>query len=213
MCPAYHQSLDIPWGSCQMETSLSTSTTTTKTSTQTWYLVSKTRFFGKCYLNQFVNWFFKTRLAYKWRLANSRYQIRARRLFSPAAEGRQSLDLTRWYSQLLLESLSSKLIVKTVVLVTLELHFRESLATKAVRSPAGHSLSLESTTSSMSLLAPAGVDIVSQSGHVHIQSYRDMVFRARGHNSKFRIDAGTILLPSLPSLPYRHRWICGMTIH
>ncbi len=46
---------------------------------------------------------------------------------------------------------------------------RESLATKAVRSPAGHSLSLESTTSSLALLAPAGVDITSQSGHVNIQ--------------------------------------------
>ena len=93
---------------------------------------------------------------------------------------------------------------------------RESLATKAVRSPAGHSLSLESTTSSLALLAPAGVDITSQSGHVNIQvrtsaytwrcvmcalqAYRDVVFRARGHNSQFRIDAGTILLPSLPTL-------------
>ena len=51
----------------------------------------------------------------------------------------------------------------------LTLTLRESLATKAVRSPAGHSLSLESTTSSLSLLAPAGVDITSQSGHVNIQ--------------------------------------------
>ena len=51
----------------------------------------------------------------------------------------------------------------------LTLTLRDSLATKAVRSPAGHSLSLESTTSSLSLLAPAGVDITSQSGHVNIQ--------------------------------------------
>lgn len=85
-----------------------------------------------------------------------------------------------------------------------------------MRSPAGHSLSLESTTSSLALLAPAGVDITSQSGHVNIQvrtrawpsrcvmsvlqAYRDVVFRARGHNSQFRIDAGTILLPGLPTL-------------
>jgi len=100
---------------------------------------------------------------------------------------------------------------KVILSASAGVSVKESLATKAVRSPAGHSLSLESTTSSMSLLAPAGVDIVSQSGHVHIQSYRDMVFRARGHNSKFRIDAGTILLPSLPSLPYRHRSIAGQT--
>ena len=106
--------------------------------------------------------------------------------------------------------------------------FRESLGTKAVRSPAGHSLSLESTTSSMSLLAPAGVDIISQSGHVHLQvhstmqysavqcsavqygtesaqAHRDLVFRARGHNSLLRIDAGTVLLPGLPALARQPR--------
>ena len=95
---------------------------------------------------------------------------------------------------------------------------RESLGTKAVRSPAGHSLSLESTTSSMSLLAPAGVDIISQSGHVHLQvhstvqystvsaqAHRDLVFRARGHNSLLRIDAGTVLLPGLPALARQPR--------
>lgn len=82
---------------------------------------------------------------------------------------------------------------------------KESLATKAVRSPAGHSLSLESTTSSLALLAPAGVDITSQSGHVNIQAYRDVMFRARGHNSQFRIDAGTILLPGLPTLARQPR--------
>ena len=97
---------------------------------------------------------------------------------------------------------------------------RDSLATKAVRSPAGHSLSLESSTASLALLAPAGVDISSISGHVHVQvrsvsrggqsaymescqAFRDVVFRARGHNSQFKIDAGTVLLPGLPTLQAR----------
>ena len=52
----------------------------------------------------------------------------------------------------------------------------------------------------MSLLAPAGVDVVSQSGNVNLQAFGDVVFRSRGHNSQFLIDAGTILLPSIPSL-------------
>ena len=30
-----------------------------------------------------------------------------------------------------------------------------------------------------------------------------MVFRARGHNSQFKIDAGTVLLPGLPTLQAR----------
>jgi len=72
-----------------------------------------------------------------------------------------------------------------------------SLATKAVRSPAGHSLSLESTTSSLSLLAPAGVSVSSLSGAVQIAALRDIKMRARGHNSQFKIDAGIIRLPRL----------------
>ena len=35
------------------------------------------------------------------------------------------------------------------------------------------------------------------------QAFRDVVFRARGHNSQFKIDAGTVLLPGLPSLQAR----------
>ena len=56
-----------------------------------------------------------------------------------------------------------------IIFLTIIIIIRESLATKAVRSPAGHSLSVGSSTRSMSLLAPAGVDILSQSGHVHVQ--------------------------------------------
>ena len=35
------------------------------------------------------------------------------------------------------------------------------------------------------------------------QAFRDVVFRARGHNSQFKIDAGTVLLPGLPTLHAR----------
>ena len=61
---------------------------------------------------------------------------------------------------------------------------RRSLATKAVRSPAGHSLSMESTTSSLSLLAPAGVSVSSLSGAVQVAALMDIKMRARGHNSQ-----------------------------
>ena len=98
--------------------------------------------------------------------------------------------------------------VDTTIIITI----RDSLATKAVRSPAGHSLSLESTTSSLSLLAPAGVSVSSQSGAVQVTALQDIKLRARGHNSQvntilkrhkvqfifqFKIDAGTIRLPRL----------------
>lgn len=82
-----------------------------------------------------------------------------------------------------------------------------------VRSPAGHSLSLESPTRRLALTAPAGVAITSQSGRVEVAALRDVVFKARGRNSQesgniylsmhcltvvqFKIDAGTILLPRL----------------
>ena len=37
------------------------------------------------------------------------------------------------------------------------------------------------------------------------QAHRDLVFRARGHNSLLRIDAGTVLLPGLPALARQPR--------
>ena len=49
---------------------------------------------------------------------------------------------------------------------------------RLVRSPAGHSLSLESSTASLALLAPAGVDISSISGHVHVQVQSDIQFQS-----------------------------------
>jgi len=74
---------------------------------------------------------------------------------------------------------------------------KEALATRAVRSPAGHHLSLESSTASLSLLGPGGVSVDSIAGGIEISAYHDIKLRARGHNSEFKIDAGTIRLPRL----------------
>ena len=213
-CPEYHQSAEFPWDWCRMETSLSTSTTKTRTFTRTSCLVGGEATF--CGNNTY-----DIRYSEKagFRVTADKMVVtdsNKKTLFS--SSGRETVI----GSDRVILSAQAGVSVKwdhklySAKILTFAIPKERASPPRLYAPPRATPSAWRAPPPPWPCWPPPGwtspVSLVTSTSRwgqqvarpglmvCVLQAYRDVMFRARGHNSQFRIDAGTILLPGLPTL-------------